>query len=59
MCHLFCLISTATNMPEGWDIFHVKGGIRSSIWSAKTFLHDIRDEVIAKQYRVSDFMSLK
>ena len=43
LCHLFCLISLYTNMLEGWDIFHMKGGILRFIWSTKTFLYDIRE----------------
>ena len=30
-------------MLDGWDISHLKGGICSSVWSTKTFLHDIRE----------------
>ena len=41
MCHSFCLISLATNLQEGWDIIHWKGGIHSFIWSTKTYLYDI------------------
>ena len=37
----FCSISVATNMLEGWDIFHLNGGIHRSMWSTKTFLYDI------------------
>ena len=37
------LMSPATNMLDGWDISHLKGGIRSSVWSTKTFLHNIRE----------------
>ena len=37
----FCLISLATNMLEGLDIFHLKGGTHSSVLSTKTFLYDI------------------
>ena len=33
--------SLATNMLEGWDIIHWKGGIHSFVWSTKTFLCDI------------------
>ena len=35
-------ISLATNMLEGWDIFHLKSGIHSSVWSTKKILYDIR-----------------
>ena len=35
MSRSFCLISLATNMLEGWDIFHLKSGIHSSLWSTK------------------------
>ena len=34
----FCLITLATNRLEGWDIFHLKGGTNSFVWSTKTFL---------------------
>lgn len=37
----FCLIALATNMLEG--IFHLKGGIHSSILSTKTFLYSDRE----------------
>ena len=30
-------------MLDSWDISHLKGGICSSVWSTKTFLHDIRE----------------
>ena len=39
----FRFISFATNMLEGWDIFYLKGGIQSSIWSRNTFLYVIRE----------------
>ena len=42
MSHLISLICLATIMGEGWDIFHLKGGIHSSVWSTKTFLYIIR-----------------
>ena len=29
-------------MVGGWDICHLKGGIHSSVGSAKSFLYDIR-----------------
>ena len=32
MCRSFCLISLATNMLEGWDIIHWKGGKHFEIW---------------------------
>ena len=35
--------SPATNMLEGLDVLHLKGGIHSPIWSTKTFLYDIRE----------------
>ena len=38
-----CLFSMATNMLEGYDIFHLKGGIHSSVWSAKPFWYNIRE----------------
>ena len=43
MSHFVCLLSLATNMLEGWDIFDWKDGIPSFVWSTKTFLYDIRE----------------
>ena len=39
----FCVIFLATNVPEGWDMIHLKGDVHSSVWSTKTFLYDIRE----------------
>ena len=39
----FCLISLATNMLEGWDIFNLNGGIHRSVLSTKSFLYDISE----------------
>ena len=36
------MIYPATNTIDGWDIFHLKDGIRSSVWYTKIFLYDIR-----------------
>ena len=36
------MISPATNTIDGWDIFHLKGGIHSSVGCTKIFLYDIR-----------------
>ena len=36
----FCLISTATSILEGWDIFHLKGDIHSFVSSISSFLWD-------------------
>ena len=43
--HFLFLISLTTNMLEGWDIFHLKGEVHSSIWSTITFLYDIRERI--------------
>ena len=37
------LISPAIYMLECWHILHLKVGIYRSVWSTKTFLHDIRE----------------
>ena len=37
----FCLISPATSILEGWDIFHLKGDIHSFVSSTSSFLCDI------------------
>ena len=42
-CRSFCIIYLATNMLEGWDIFHLKGRIHSFVWSTKSFLYNIRE----------------
>ena len=39
------IIFPTINMPEGWDIPHLKGGIHSSIWSTKKFLYNIRKPI--------------
>ena len=39
----FCVIFLATNVPEGWEIIHLKGEVHCSVWSTKTFLYDIRE----------------
>ena len=39
----FCLISLIRNMLEAWYIFHLKGGIHRSAWSAKIYLYDTRE----------------
>ena len=52
----FCLISPATNMLEGYDIFLLKGGIHSFIWSTKTFLYDMR-ELRYKQNKIGYHIS--
>ena len=36
------MISPATNRIDGWAIFHLKGGIHSSVGCTKIFLYDIR-----------------
>ena len=38
---IICLISLATCMLEGQDIFHLKGGIHSFVLSTSSFLCDI------------------
>ena len=55
----FCLISPATNMLEGWKIFHLNGGIHRSVWSTKTFLCDIREpryKQIKMGYQISEVL---
>ena len=37
------LTKMATNVPEGWDIIHLKGEVHSSVWSTKTLLYDVRE----------------
>ena len=57
----FCLISLATNMLEGWDIIHWKGGIHSFVWSTKTFLYDIwepRYKQIKMGYQISKCLNI-
>ena len=39
----FSSIVLASNMLEGWYIFHSKGGIHSCVWSTKPFLYDIKE----------------
>ena len=38
------IISPPTIMLEGLDIFHLKGGIHSSVWSTETFPYNIREQ---------------
>ena len=38
------IITPVTNMLEGLDIFHLKGGIHSSVWSTETFPYNIREQ---------------
>ena len=35
---IFWMISPSTNILDGWDIYHLKDGICSSIWSTQIFL---------------------
>ena len=37
------IIFPVINMLEGYGIFHLKGGIHSSVLSTKTFFYDIRN----------------
>ena len=53
----FCLISLATNMLEGWEIFHLKGGIHRSFWIVRLFLYDIR-ELRYKQNKISQLFNI-
>ena len=51
----------ATNMIEGLDIFHLKGKIKCSIWSTKTFLYEIREhryKQIKIGYLISKFLNI-
>ena len=57
----FGLISLPTNMLVGWDIFHLKGGIYSSVWCTKTFLYDIRElryKQIKMGYQISKIFNI-
>ena len=57
----FCLIPLATNMLEGWNIIHWKGGIHGFIWSTKTFLYDIREpryKQIKMGYQISKCLNI-
>ena len=47
----FGLISPATNILEGWDIFHLKGDIHSFVLSTSSFLYDI-GELRYKQNKI-------
>ena len=58
----FCLISLPTNMLEGWDITHWKGGIHSFVWSTKTFLYNIwgpRYKQIKMEYQISKCLNIE
>ena len=58
--HRFCLISLATNMLQGWDIIHWKGGIHSFVWRTKTFLYDNREpryKQIKMGYQISKYLN--
>ena len=62
MCGSFCSISLVTNMLEGWDIIHWKGGIYSFVWSTKTFLCDIREpryKQIKMEYQTSKCLDIE
>ena len=39
---IVCIISSATDMLDGWGISHLKNGICSFVWS--TFLYDIKEQ---------------
>ena len=59
---LFKLISPATNMLEGWDISHLKGGICSSVWSKKHFCkisgnRDINNTIWGIQFQEFEMMN--
>ena len=61
MSRSFCLISPLTNLLEGWDIIHWKGGIQSFVWSTKTFLYDIwepRYKQIEMGYQISKCLNI-
>ena len=47
-------------MLEGWDIFHLKRGIHSSVWSTKIFFVRYQEaEISSNQNGISDFKRLK
>ena len=55
------IISPAINLLEGWDISHLKSENRSSVWSTKTFLNDIREvsyEQNNMEYKISKQCSI-
>ena len=57
MSRSFCLFLQL----QGWDIFHLKGGIHSSVWSTKTFLYDIRGprcKQIKMGYQISKCLNI-
>ena len=57
----FGLISLPTNILEGWDIFHLKGWIHSSVQCTKTFLYDIREPIykqIKMGYQISKIFDI-
>ena len=54
-------VSPATNMLEGWDMIHWKGGIHSFVWNTKTFLYDIREpryKQIKMGYQISKCLNI-
>ena len=58
----FCLISLATNMLEDWDLFHLKSGINSPVWSTKIFLYHIRKlryKQIKMEYQILNISNIE
>ena len=51
------LISPAINMLESWNIINWKGGMHSFVWSTKTFLYDIREQ-IKMGYQISKCLDI-
>ena len=54
-------IFLAANVPEGWDIIHLKVEIHSSVWSTKTFLYDIQEpryKQIKMGYQISKCLNI-
>ena len=57
MSRSFCLFLKL----QGWDIFHLKGGIHSSVWVTKIFLYDIREPSYKQKkmgYQVSNLLDI-
>ena len=55
----FYLIFLATNMLEGWNIFHLKDGIHNFVWSK--ILLDIKEpryKQIKIGYQISKFLNI-
>ena len=58
----FLHFTTTIKMIECWDIFHLKGGIHSSVLSTKTFLSNIRKlryKQIKLGYQISKIIDIR